>query len=67
MPDYGHFIGGRHVAGTSGRTAEIFLPMTGEVQGRMALASKAEVDAAVETARVALPVRPGDAIDADLP
>ncbi|RYC31458.1 CoA-acylating methylmalonate-semialdehyde dehydrogenase [Lichenibacterium minor] len=51
MPDYGHFIGGKHVAGTSGRHADLFWPMTGEVAGSVALASAAEVRAAVENAR----------------
>ena len=41
MREVGHFIGGKHVAGTSGRTADIFQPMTGEVIGTVALASKA--------------------------
>src|SRR5580693_3746662 len=49
----GHFIGGREVKGTSGRTADVFEPMTGDVQAKVALASKAEVRAAVENARAA--------------
>ena len=53
MKDYGHFIGGKHVAGTSGRTADVFWPMTGEVAGQVALASAGEVRAAVENARAA--------------
>ena len=43
----GHFIGGREVKGTSGRFADVFQPMTGEVQAQVALASKAELRAAV--------------------
>ena len=39
MIDYGHFIGGKHVAGTSGRTSEVFQPMDGTVRGTVALAS----------------------------
>ncbi len=50
-----HFIGGKRVAGTSGRFADVFWPMTGEVAGRVPLASKAEVRAAVENARAAQP------------
>ena len=42
MIDYGHFIGGKHVAGNSGRTAEVFQPMDGTVRAKVALASKAE-------------------------
>ncbi len=55
MDSIGHFIGGKRVAGTSGRQADVFLPMTGEVQARVDLASKAEVRAAVENARAAQP------------
>ena len=50
MKDYGHFIGGKHVAGTSGRFGDIFTPMTGEVSARVALASVEDVAAAVESA-----------------
>jgi malonate-semialdehyde dehydrogenase (acetylating)/methylmalonate-semialdehyde dehydrogenase len=51
--DIGHFINGKHVKGTSGRYADIYNPNTGEVQGRVALASTAEMAAAVENARTA--------------
>jgi malonate-semialdehyde dehydrogenase (acetylating)/methylmalonate-semialdehyde dehydrogenase len=51
----GHFIGGKSVAGTSGRTADVFEPMTGEVRAKVALASKAEVRAAIENAKAAQP------------
>ncbi|TNC09914.1 CoA-acylating methylmalonate-semialdehyde dehydrogenase [Methylobacterium terricola] len=46
----GHFIGGEHVPGRSGRYSDIYQPMTGEVIGRLALASKAEMRAAIENA-----------------
>jgi malonate-semialdehyde dehydrogenase (acetylating)/methylmalonate-semialdehyde dehydrogenase len=49
----GHFIGGKHVAGTSGRFADIYNPSTGAVQARVALATKAELRAAVENAKAA--------------
>ena len=55
MRSIGHFIGGREVKGTSGRTADVFEPMTGTVQAKVALASKAEVRAAVENAKAAQP------------
>ena len=55
MRSIGHFIGGKEVKGTSGRTADVFEPMTGEVQAKVALASKAEVRAAVENAALAQP------------
>ncbi len=55
MNTYGHFVGGKAVEGTSDRFADIWLPMTGDLQGRVALASKDEVDAAVANAREAQP------------
>ncbi len=55
MIEYGHFIGGKHVAGKSGRTGEVFQPMDGTVRAHVALASKAEVRAAVENAAAAQP------------
>ncbi|WP_234052592.1 MULTISPECIES: CoA-acylating methylmalonate-semialdehyde dehydrogenase [unclassified Xanthobacter] len=55
MRDIGHFIGGKHVPGTSGRKADVFQPMTGEVIASVALASKAEMRAAVENAKAAQP------------
>ena len=51
----GHFIGGKHVAGASGRFADIYNPNTGEVSSRVALASAAELRGAVENARRAQP------------
>src|SRR6187399_3138781 len=53
MRAVGHFIGGKEVKGASGRTADVFEPMTGDVQAKVALASKAEVRAAVENAKAA--------------
>ena len=50
MQTIGHWINGKHVAGTSGRFADVFNPATGEVQARVALASKAELDAATDDA-----------------
>ncbi len=50
MYEVNHWINGKEVKGTSGRTADIFNPATGEVQGKVALASKAELDAAVAAA-----------------
>jgi hypothetical protein len=37
----GRFISGREVKGTSGRTADVFEPMTGEVQAKVALLLRA--------------------------
>ncbi|MBX3524204.1 MAG: CoA-acylating methylmalonate-semialdehyde dehydrogenase, partial [Xanthobacteraceae bacterium] len=55
MREIGHFIGGKHVKGTSGRTGDVFQPMTGDIIAKVALASKAEVRAAVENAKAAQP------------
>ena len=41
MKNYGHFIGGKHVEGQSARFADVFEPMTGDVRGRVALATSA--------------------------
>ncbi|QTL02790.1 CoA-acylating methylmalonate-semialdehyde dehydrogenase [Aquabacter sp. L1I39] len=53
MREIGHFINGKHVPGTSGRYSDVWQPMTGEVVGRVALASTAEMRAAVENAKAA--------------
>ncbi|MDP2010974.1 MAG: CoA-acylating methylmalonate-semialdehyde dehydrogenase [Phenylobacterium sp.] len=55
MREITHFIDGVSVAGTSGRHGEVFNPNTGEVQARVALASPAELDAAVQAALRAQP------------
>lgn len=55
MREVGHFVGGKQVAGQSGRTTEFFQPMTGEVLGRVALASRDELRQAVENAKAAQP------------
>ena len=51
----GHYIGGQAVAGASGRTQDVFNPATGAVTGKVALASTAEVGAAVAAAQAAFP------------
>ena len=50
-----HFIAGKHVEGTSGRFGDIFNPATGEVQAKVALASRAEMRKAVEAALKVFP------------
>jgi malonate-semialdehyde dehydrogenase (acetylating)/methylmalonate-semialdehyde dehydrogenase len=55
MREIGHFIGGKAVAGKSGRTGDVFDPNTGEVQAKVALASKAETEAAIADAAAAQP------------
>jgi malonate-semialdehyde dehydrogenase (acetylating)/methylmalonate-semialdehyde dehydrogenase len=53
--DIGHFIGGEACAGTSGRRQAVFNPATGAVARQVALASEAEVNAAVASAQAAFP------------
>ena len=48
-----HFIGGQHVAGTSGRFSDVFNPSTGDVQARVPLATVDEVKAAISNAEQA--------------
>jgi len=50
-----HFIAGKSVDGTSGRYGAIFNPSTGQQQGKVALASKGEVEAAIAAAEAAFP------------
>ena len=55
MIQYGHYIGGKQFAGSSGRKAEVFQPMDGTVRATVALASAADVRAAVANAKAAQP------------
>jgi len=55
MRDIRHFIDGAAVAGVSGRFGDVYAPNTGEIQARVALATEAEVDAAVQAAVRAQP------------
>src|SRR5947207_1109463 len=48
-----HWIGGRGVAGKSGRSGPVHDPATGRQSGEVAFASTAEVDAAVRAALAA--------------
>ncbi|MBW7836608.1 MAG: CoA-acylating methylmalonate-semialdehyde dehydrogenase [Sphingomonadales bacterium] len=50
-----HYINGKTVEGQSGRFGDIYNPTIGEVQGKVALASKAEVEAAIATAQKMFP------------
>jgi len=55
MRNLTHFIGGKHVQGTSGRYGPVYDPMTGEVQAKAPLASAAEMRAAIDNAAAAFP------------
>ncbi|WP_040774927.1 CoA-acylating methylmalonate-semialdehyde dehydrogenase [Nocardia pneumoniae] len=50
-----HFIGGQHVPGASGNFGDVFDPNLGQVQARVPLASKSEVEAAIANAEAAQP------------
>jgi malonate-semialdehyde dehydrogenase (acetylating)/methylmalonate-semialdehyde dehydrogenase len=55
MREIGHFIGGKEVKGESGRSGDVFNPNTGEVQAKVALASKAEAEKTIANAQAAFP------------
>ena len=55
MSEVHHFIDSKITNGTSGRFADIMNPATGEVQGKVALASAAELNCAVSIAAAAQP------------
>ncbi|WP_293572831.1 CoA-acylating methylmalonate-semialdehyde dehydrogenase [Phaeobacter sp.] len=55
MQELGHFINGQIVAGTSGRSDDVFNPATGESQYKCAMASAAETTDAIEKAAAAQP------------
>jgi malonate-semialdehyde dehydrogenase (acetylating)/methylmalonate-semialdehyde dehydrogenase len=55
MREMTHFIGGKHVAGVSGRFDDVFDPNTGGVQAHVPLAAREEVEAAIANAAAAQP------------
>jgi malonate-semialdehyde dehydrogenase (acetylating)/methylmalonate-semialdehyde dehydrogenase len=55
MREIGHFVGGKQVKGGSGRSGDVFNPNTGEVQAKVAFASKSEVEQAIANAAAAQP------------
>ena len=55
MREIGHFIGGKTVKGTSGRSGDVFDPNTGDVQAKVALAKRSEVEGAIANAEAAQP------------
>ncbi len=50
MKEIHHWIDGKETKGGSGRFSDVFNPATGEVQARLSLATKAELDDAVASA-----------------
>jgi len=55
MEEIGHFINGARMKGGSDRFGDVFNPATGEVQAKVAFATKAELDDAVAKAAEAQP------------
>ena len=55
MREIGDFIGGRHIAGTSGRFGDMFNPASGEQIAKVAFADAGEVNKAVAAAAAAWP------------
>jgi malonate-semialdehyde dehydrogenase (acetylating)/methylmalonate-semialdehyde dehydrogenase len=55
MQELTHYINGAHVKGTSGRFADVYNPATGEVQAKVPLANKEEMEQAVAIAAAAQP------------
>ena len=55
MRTIGHFIDGVETSGNSAEFQDVFNPATGEVQARVALATEADLEAAVASAAVAQP------------
>ncbi len=53
--EIGHFIGGKHSKGESGRFGEVFNPTLGLQTARVALASRAETEKAIADAHAAFP------------
>jgi malonate-semialdehyde dehydrogenase (acetylating)/methylmalonate-semialdehyde dehydrogenase len=55
VSELAHFVGGKRVAGQSGRFSDVFNPASGEITARVPLASAAELDIAVQAAKAAFP------------
>ena len=55
MREIGHFVGGKEIKGTSGRSGDVFNPNTGDVQARVAFASRSEVEQIISNAAAAQP------------
>ena len=50
-----HWINGKSVVGSSGRSGKVYNPAIGKVQAAVPFASRAELDAAVAAAKAAFP------------
>ena len=55
LPVVGHWVAGARSTGTSGRTADVFDPATGQATKQVALASREDADAVIAAAVAAWP------------
>jgi malonate-semialdehyde dehydrogenase (acetylating) / methylmalonate-semialdehyde dehydrogenase len=55
MNKIGHYINGKHVAGTGKRLGDVYNPATGEVQAQITIATATETEAAIAAAQAAFP------------
>lgn len=55
MKNIFHFVDGKEFKGESKRLADVFNPATGEVQAKVNLASKSDVNVAIQVASKAFP------------
>ncbi|MCI5053397.1 MAG: CoA-acylating methylmalonate-semialdehyde dehydrogenase [Pelagibacteraceae bacterium] len=55
MKNIFHFVDGKEFTGESKRSADVFNPATGEIQAKVNLASKSDVNAAINVASKAFP------------
>jgi malonate-semialdehyde dehydrogenase (acetylating)/methylmalonate-semialdehyde dehydrogenase len=55
LPEVTHWIGGKHVAGSSGPTSPVYDPALGIVTKNVVLASHGEIDVAIASAKAAFP------------
>jgi len=55
LPLIGHWVDGRRVDPQSSQTRDVFNPATGQVSGKVALATLSDIDTAVASARKAFP------------
>ncbi len=53
MQEITHYINGRLIQGTSGKTLDVFNPATGRVEKKVVLANKGDIDLAVGAAKAA--------------
>ena len=55
MKTIGHYINGRHVAGTGARLGDVYNPAKGDVQAQITFATADETSAAISAAQAAFP------------